>query len=72
MHTNCIIFIKNCIVKYCGLFYVKFKSFVCRIAIVTSSMATEMVQGKTGEEKVGLTNKAVMEAAGGLPPEKVL
>lgn len=50
---------------------VKFKTFGCGAAIATSSMATEMVKGKTVEEALELTNKAVMEALDGLPPEKV-
>ena len=50
---------------------VKFKTFGCGAAIATSSMATELVKGKTVEEALELTNKAVMEALDGLPPEKV-
>ena len=50
---------------------VKFKTFGCGAAIATSSMATEMVKGKTVDEALELTNKAVMEALGGLPPEKI-
>ncbi len=50
---------------------VKFKTFGCGAAIATSSMATEMVKGKTVDEALALTNKAVMEALDGLPPEKV-
>lgn len=50
---------------------VKFKTFGCGAAIATSSMATEMVKGKTVEEALQLTNKAVMEALEGLPPEKI-
>ena len=50
---------------------VKFKTFGCGAAIATSSMATEMVKGKTVEEALELTNKAVMEALDGLPPEKI-
>jgi len=49
----------------------KFKTFGCGAAIATSSMATEMVKGKTVEEALSLTNKAVMEALDGLPSEKV-
>lgn len=50
---------------------VKFKTFGCGAAIATSSMATEMVKGKTLDEALQLTNKAVMEALDGLPPVKV-
>lgn len=50
---------------------VKFKTFGCGAAVATSSMATEMVKGKTIEEALKLTNKAVMEALDGLPPAKV-
>ena len=50
---------------------VKFKTFGCGAAIATSSMATEMVKGKSVKEALELTNKAVMEALDGLPPEKV-
>jgi len=50
---------------------VKFKTFGCGAAIATSSMATEMVKGKTVEEALKLTNSAVMEALEGLPPEKI-
>lgn len=50
---------------------VKFKTFGCGAAIATSSMATEMVKGKTIEEALTITNKAVMEALDGLPPAKV-
>lgn len=50
---------------------VKFKTFGCGAAVATSSMATEMVKGKTVEEALQLTNKAVMEALDGLPPAKV-
>ncbi|MFQ9985204.1 MAG: Fe-S cluster assembly scaffold protein NifU [Lachnospiraceae bacterium] len=50
---------------------VKFKTFGCGAAIATSSMATEMIKGKTIEEALKLTNKAVMEALDGLPPVKV-
>ena len=49
----------------------KFKTFGCGAAVATSSMATEMVKGKTIEEAMQVTNKAVMEALDGLPPVKV-
>jgi len=48
----------------------KFKTFGCGAAIATSSMATEMVKGKTISEALTITNKAVMEALDGLPPVK--
>ena len=50
---------------------VSFKTFGCGAAIATSSMATELVKGKTIEEALKRTNKAVMEALDGLPPAKV-
>ena len=50
---------------------VKFKTFGCGAAVATSSMATEMVKGKTVQEAMKVTNKAVMEALDGLPPVKV-
>ncbi|MBQ2115026.1 MAG: Fe-S cluster assembly scaffold protein NifU [Lachnospiraceae bacterium] len=49
----------------------KFKTFGCGAAVATSSMATELVKGKTVEEAMKVTNKAVMEALDGLPPVKV-
>ncbi|NLP45503.1 MAG: Fe-S cluster assembly scaffold protein NifU [Epulopiscium sp.] len=50
---------------------VKFKTFGCGAAIATSSIATELVKGKTIEEALKVTNKAVVEALDGLPPVKV-
>lgn len=50
---------------------VSFKTFGCGAAIATSSKATELVKGKTIDEALKITNKAVMEALGGLPPVKV-
>lgn len=50
---------------------VKFKTFGCGAAIATSSMATEMIKGKKIDEALQLTNKAVVEALDGLPPQKI-
>ncbi len=50
---------------------VKFKTFGCGAAVATSSMATELVKGKTVDEALTITNKAVMEALDGLPAPKV-
>ncbi|MGI6202339.1 MAG: Fe-S cluster assembly scaffold protein NifU [Eubacteriales bacterium] len=50
---------------------VKFKTFGCGAAIATSSMATELIKGKTIKEALELTNKAVVEALDGLPPAKL-
>jgi nitrogen fixation NifU-like protein len=49
----------------------KFKTFGCGAAIATSSMATELIKGKTIQEALEITNKTVMEALDGLPPVKV-
>ena len=50
---------------------VKFNTFGCGAAIATSSMATELIKGKSIEEALQLTNKAVIEALYGLPAVKV-
>lgn len=50
---------------------VKFKTFGCGAAIATSSMATELVKGKSVEDALKMTNKAVVEALDGLPPVKL-
>lgn len=57
---------ENGIIRDC-----KFKTFGCGAAVATSSMATELIKGKTIEEALKVTNKAVMEALDGLPPIKV-
>ena len=49
----------------------KFKTFGCGAAVATSSMATETVKGKTVQEALQVTNKAVMEALDGLPQVKI-
>lgn len=49
----------------------KFKTFGCGAAVATSSMATELVIGKTIEEALKITNKSVAEALDGLPPVKI-
>ena len=50
---------------------VKFKTFGCGAAIATSSMATELIKGKSIDDALKLTNKAVVEALEGLPPAKI-
>ena len=50
---------------------VKFKTFGCGAAVATSSMATELVKGKSIDEALEVTNKAVVEALDGLPPAKL-
>jgi len=50
---------------------VKFKTFGCAAAVATSSMATELVKGKSVQDALKVTNAAVCEALGGLPQVKV-
>lgn len=57
---------ENQIIRDC-----KFKTFGCGAAVATSSMATELVKGKSVQDAMQITNKAVMEALDGLPPIKV-
>ena len=49
----------------------KFKTFGCGAAVATSSMATEMIKGRSIDDALKLTNSAVMEALDGLPPVKI-
>ncbi len=50
---------------------IKFKTFGCGAAIATSSVATDLVKGKTIEEALKITNKQVIDELGGLPPAKI-
>ena len=50
---------------------VKFQTFGCGAAVATSSMATELIKGKSIQEALSLTNAAVVEALEGLPPVKI-
>lgn len=50
---------------------VRFKTYGCASAIATSSIATEMIKGQPIEKAIELSNKAVVEALGGLPPHKI-
>ena len=56
----------NGIIREC-----KFKTFGCGAAVATSSMATEMIKGRTVDEALKLSNAAVVEALEGLPPQKI-
>ena len=60
------IYLDNGMIQDC-----KFKTFGCGAAVATSSMATELVKGKSIQDAMKVTNKAVMEALDGLPPVKV-
>jgi nitrogen fixation NifU-like protein len=50
---------------------IKFRTFGCAAAIASSSMATQMLKGKTVDEAVKLKNTEVIDALGGLPPQKI-
>jgi nitrogen fixation NifU-like protein len=60
-------------IKVCGghITDIKFRTFGCGAAIATSSIATEMVMGKSLEEAAQLNRQQVAEALGGLPPQKM-
>lgn len=49
----------------------KFKTFGCAAAIASSSMATQILKGKTVDEALSLTNKQIIEELEGLPPQKI-
>ena len=50
---------------------IRFKTFGCGAAVATSSMATELIKGRSIDDALSLTNKAVVEALDGLPPVKI-
>ncbi|MFA4885756.1 MAG: Fe-S cluster assembly scaffold protein NifU [Desulfotomaculaceae bacterium] len=50
---------------------IKFKTFGCAAAVASGSMLTEMAKGKTVEEALKITDEAVAEMLGGLPPQKM-
>ena len=50
---------------------IRFKTFGCGAAVATSSMATELVKGKTIQEALNITNKVVVDALDGLPSAKL-
>ena len=58
--------IEDGVIKDC-----KFKTYGCGAAVATSSMATEMIKGKSVDEALKITNAAVVEALEGLPPAKI-